>query len=281
MARKTMAEPGFEIISIDPHNLEQFGFFCIKNKKHPGYAAKLDWLKKRFTEGLRLKLVVTDDGKTAGFLEYIPGELTWRVVNASEHMVIHCLWVASNKFPYRGMAKALLDHCLDDATRSHLSGVTVVTSEGPWMAGKAVYEKYGFKKVDQAEPHFGLLFRPGQKTVVKHKHAVPSFPSDWVERRKRLRGLQLLYSDQCPFITKAVNELPPVAQQHGIHLRLKHFRTPARARQQMPSPYGTVCLTHRGKILADHPVSATRFRNILQKELNLRRNQEEKRESRL
>jgi ribosomal protein S18 acetylase RimI-like enzyme len=265
-----MNESRFKIVSVDANNVEEHGFFCIKNKKHPGYIGKLAWLKKRLAQGLRLKLVVTDDGKPAGFLEYVPGDLTWRVVDASEYMVIHCLWVASSKFPCQSMAAALLEHCLDDARKSRLLGVAVVSSEGPWMAGAAIYRKHGFVEVDRAEPQFGLLVRPAHKTAITKGAAAPSFPTDWDERRKRLRGLQLLYSDQCPYIIKSVNELPPVAEQHGIRLRLRQFKDPSQARKQMPSPYGTVCLAYRGKILADHPISATRFRNILQKDLGLK-----------
>jgi len=34
-------------------------------------------------------------------------------------------------------------------------------------------------------------------------------------------------------------------------------------------PYGMINLVYKGQLLADHPISATRFRNILQKDLGL------------
>jgi len=44
------------IIDVNNENLDQNGFFCyMSKKKAPGYKRKLDWLSKRFTEGLRLK----------------------------------------------------------------------------------------------------------------------------------------------------------------------------------------------------------------------------------
>ncbi|MGI9516769.1 MAG: hypothetical protein ACR2NP_06985, partial [Pirellulaceae bacterium] len=157
-----MAE--FTIVNVDAGNVEEHGFFCVKNNKHPGYVAKLEWLRERFNEGLRIKLIQTKDGKKAGFLEYIPGEYTWRVVNAEGYLLIHCLWVASNKFPYRGMAKALFSECQRDAKCSGHRGVAVVTSDGPWMAGSEVYLKYGFQLTDQAPPHFQLLTKRIGKT---------------------------------------------------------------------------------------------------------------------
>jgi hypothetical protein len=90
----------YNVITVDSGNVEELGFFCVKNKKHPGYIAKLSWLQQRFEEGMRIKLILTIDGKQAGFLEYIPGEYTWRVINAPGYLVIHCIWVNSNQFPY-------------------------------------------------------------------------------------------------------------------------------------------------------------------------------------
>ncbi len=253
----------YNIIAVDSTNVEDFGFFCVKNKKHPGYVAKLSWLQQRFGEGLRIKLIRTADKKQAGFLEYIPGEYTWRIVNAPDYLVIHCIWVASKKFPYKGMASALLKDCLQDAESSGKVGVAVVTSDGSWMASKDVFIKNGFEQVDEAAPHFQLLIKRLEQGPL------PAFPRNWDERLSKYRGLQLLYTNQCPYIGKAVEELPPVAEKHGIRLNLVELNNAVEAREKMPSPYGMICLVYNGQLLAEHPISATRFKNILQKELKL------------
>lgn len=253
----------YRIVAVDSSNVEELGFFCVKNKKHPGYIAKLSWLQKRFDEGMRVKLIITTEGKQAGFLEYTPGEYSWRVVNAPDYLVIHCLWVASKKFPYKGMASALLDDCLKDAKSSGKRGVAVVTSDGPWMAAKNVFVNHGYEQLDAAPPHFQLMAKR------LRKGPEPSFPNNWSQRLSQYQGLQLIYTNQCPYIRKAVAELPPVAKQHGIQLHLVELWDAAEAREKMPSPYGTISLVYNGRQLADHPISATRFRNILQKELKL------------
>lgn len=253
----------FTIVTVNSDNVEKLGFFCVKNKKHPGYIAKLSWLQQRFAEGMRIKLILTDDDKQAGFLEYIPEEYAWRAVHAPDYLVIHCLWVESKKFPYRGMTSALLQECIQDAQTSGKEGVAVVTSDGTWMAGKEVFIRNGFEQVDEAEPHFQLLInRIGHGPL-------PTFPRNWDERLNQYRDLQLIYTDQCPYIGKAVAELPPVAEQHGIRLHLVEFKDASTAREKMPSPYGMVSLVYQGRLLVDHPISATRFRNILQKDLKL------------
>jgi hypothetical protein len=38
----------YNVITVDSGNVEELGFFCVKNKKHPGYIAKLSWLQQRF-----------------------------------------------------------------------------------------------------------------------------------------------------------------------------------------------------------------------------------------
>jgi N-acetylglutamate synthase-like GNAT family acetyltransferase len=254
----------FSIISVDANNVEEFGFFCVKNIKHAGYIAKLSWLHQRFKEGMRIKLVITREGKQAGFLEYIPGEYTWRVVHAPDYLVIHCLWVNSNKYPYTGMASALLQDCIHDAQASGKTGVAVVTSDGPWMASKAVFLKNGFEQISAAPPHFQLLVK---RTGLG---PLPTFPPNWPERLRQFEDLWLIYTNQCPYIGKAIAELPPVAEQHGLLLQMIEVTESVEARERMPSPYGVISLGYHGQLLADHPISATRFRNILQRELNLR-----------
>ncbi len=253
----------YKIVTVDASNVEELGFFCVKNKKHPGYIAKLSWLQQRFKEGMRIKLILTTDGIQAGFLEYIPGEYTWRIIKAPGYLVIHCIWVNSNKLPYKGIASALLNDCVKDAESSGKEGVAVITSDGTWMVSKEVFIKSGFEQVDEAELHFQLLIkRIG-------KGPLPAFPQNWDERLKQYRDLQLLYTNQCPFIGKAVQELPPVAEKHGIRLNLVELKSAADAREKMPSPYGMINLVYNGRLLAYHPISATRFKNILQRELKL------------
>jgi hypothetical protein len=256
--------PEYKIVTVDAGNVEEYGFFCVKNKKHRGYVAKLPWLMKRFEEGLRIKLLLTHQGRQAGFLEYIPGEYAWRAIHAPGYMVIHCIWVSSKKFPYKNMASDLLDECLSDAKTSGMKGAAVVTSDDAFMAGRGFFLKHGFEQVDEAPPSFQLLIKK------LSKGQVPSFPDDWEERLKKYKGLQLIFANQCPYIGKAVEELPPVAKKHNIRLKLVELISAAEVREKAPSPYGVFNLIYDGRLLADHPISATRFRNILQKDLNLR-----------
>lgn len=256
----------YSVITVDASNADEYGIFCIKNKKHPGYIAKHAWLKQRFADGLRMKMIQTNEDTIAGFLEYIPGEYSWRAVNnAAGYMIIHCIWVVSDKFPYKGMASALIRDCVNDANVNGKAGVAVVTSDGPWMATPAVFLKNGFAPADEAEPHYQLLVKQLRDAPL------PSFPENWDQRLAQFRDqdLHLIYTNQCPYIGKAITELPSIAQKYGIELKMTELNDPVKARVIMPSPYGVFNLVYQGRLLADHPISATRFKNILEGDLKL------------
>ena len=68
--------------TVGPENLFERGIGCLANPKNPGYQCKVDWLRRTFDEGVRLLMLRDGEGKTMGFLEYVPGEFAWRPVQA-------------------------------------------------------------------------------------------------------------------------------------------------------------------------------------------------------
>ena len=48
---------------VGPENLKACGIGCITNRSHPGVLCKLNWLQKRFAEGLRFFLFRNKKGK--------------------------------------------------------------------------------------------------------------------------------------------------------------------------------------------------------------------------
>ena len=101
-----------EVVDVTKDNVEETGFFCcMSKKKSEGYQRKLNWLSRRFAEGMRIKMLGQGE---RGFIEYIPGEYAWRAVNAKSYMFIHCLWVVG-KSKGNGYAGLLLEACIADA----------------------------------------------------------------------------------------------------------------------------------------------------------------------
>ena len=113
------------IIDVNLTNVDKLGFFCRMSKmKTAGNQKKLAWLKKRFNEGLKIKMLELPE---RGFIEYIPGEYAWRGVDAKGYMFIHCLWVVG-KSKGNDYGELLLNECMTDATKQQMKGVAVLVS---------------------------------------------------------------------------------------------------------------------------------------------------------
>jgi hypothetical protein len=62
------------------------------------------------------------------------------------------------------------------------------------------------------------------------KDSLPAFTKNWKERLCQFRGLQLVYTCQCPYIGKAIEELPLVALKYGVKLQLLEIENAREAR---------------------------------------------------
>jgi L-amino acid N-acyltransferase YncA len=232
------------IIDVNADNVEKTGFFCYMSKrKSEGYSQKMAWLKDRFKEGMRIKMLELPD---RGFIEYIPGEYAWRAIDAKDYMVIHCLWVVG-KSKKKGLGKLLLEECIKDAQQSGKKGVVMVTSEKVWLAGKKLLVKYGFKSVDDAPPAFNLM--------VKKFTDVPSptFTHQWEQKASRYdQGLTVFTSPQCPYIPDAVKTIKEFAGERGIPFAVKELNTAQEVRELSPSAYGVFNIVKNGSFLSYH-----------------------------
>ncbi len=247
-----------EFVDVTPENAAAEGLFCIKNPEYPGFQLKLDWLKKRLHEGLKLKLLKVE-GETVGFIEYVPGEFAWRPVKADGYLFIHCMWVFPKKNLGNGYGSTLLNVCEEDAKKGGKFGIAVVASKGSWMSSPALFEKNGFKQIE-TKGRFILM----AKTFGDIEP--PSF-LNWEENLHRYRGLNLVYANQCPLFIKSVEEMRETAKTFGHELKVAVMESSEDIRKAA-SGYGVYSLIWNGKLLADHYISNTRFKNILNKELN-------------
>ena len=133
--------------------------------------------------------------------------------------------------------------------------------QGPWMADRRLFVANGFQGVDAAAPDCELMVRKFNKRAPD-----PAFRRDW-ERKVRQygEGLTLVRARQCPHIAKFVTEIAEAAEkQYHTKLHVIDLQS-ARDAQNAPTPYATFSLIYDGTLLADHPISRTRFRNIMNK----------------
>ncbi len=251
-----------KIISVNSKNISEYQPVCFLNPKNEGYLKKLKWLKERFSKGLIIKLLYLENEKKCnGFIEYIPGEYAWRAVDAKGYMFIHCIWISPNKYKEKGYGSLLVKECIKDAKKEGKYGVAVVTSEGPFMAGKALFLKNGFKSVAKAKPSYELMIK-----AIKTGPPLPKF-RDWEKQLSQYNGLNIIYANQCPWVARSIKELSEIAKKKGLKLEIVELKN-ARQAQDAPSIYTAFNLIYNGKLLVDHYISSRRFLNIIEKELN-------------
>jgi len=251
-----------KIIDTNADNILKYGVCGYKNIKSEGYPEKIEWLKDRFPEGMKIKTLYSDEDGTQGMLEYIPGEYCWRPVEASGYMFIHCIFVGFKRaYKRKGYGTLLVDECLKDAGKGNMHGVAVVTRKGSFMAGKEIFAKNGFEVVDKASPDFELLVKKLNK-----KAPPPKFKGDWEKRLSQYgRGLTIIRADQCPYSVKNVREISETAEKvYGIKPNIIELKNCQEA-QNSPCPFGTFCIVYKGKVVAEAPISNARFKNIMNK----------------
>jgi len=252
-----------EIIDTNPSNIHSYGFCGYKDVKQEGYRRKLGWLKQRFTEGMKFKVLYSDSDGAVGFIEYIPGEYAWRAVEAKGYMVIHCIANFYRENRGKGHGTLLVEESIKDADKENMNGVAVVTRKGTWMAGKELFLRNGFEVVDTALPDFELLARRFMDAPL------PKFKGDWERRLSQYSsGLTIIQSDQCPYVAKAVKEIPETAEkEYRLKPRIIELRNCKEA-QNAPSAFAIFTIIYNGRLVADHPISNTRFMNIMDKEMS-------------
>lgn len=245
------------IRTIDASNVDRYGFFCYKSKtKTVGYRQKREWLGNTLPDGLRLKIIY-EGNRSAGFIEYAPGEYTWRAIQAPGYLVIHCMWVVGSG-KGKGYGWRLLDIVTGEAESMGMFGVAVVSSSSTWLARKGFFLHQGFEVVDQAPPSFELLVkRIGQGSL-------PSFPQDWGDRLQRFpQGLIVYHSGQCPYHAMFVNSLGNAASQMGLPFQSIELKSSWEARSYSPSAYGVFGVVYNGRLLSYRPIGGKTLRQML------------------
>jgi N-acetylglutamate synthase-like GNAT family acetyltransferase len=255
-----------QIIDLTPENIADYGVCGYKDiKKQLELRRKIEWFKEYYPKGLRIKIILTKKGGYQGMLEYIPGKFAHRPVDAEGYMFIHCVFVGfKNEFKGKGYASALIDECIKEAKNEKMLGVAVVTRKGPFMANNDIFIKKGFQVVDSAEPDFNLLVK---KFDAKTKD--PKFKSNMIDNLTKYgKGLTVIRSVQCPYTEKNVNAILESARNEfnlePILVDLKNSNEV----QNTPCAFGTFCIIYNGEIISHHPISNTRFINIMKKKVN-------------
>jgi ribosomal protein S18 acetylase RimI-like enzyme len=254
-----------KIIDLNPKNIADYGVCGYKDvKKHLELRKKIEWFNEYYSKGLRIKIIISKKGGYQGMLEYIPGEYAHRPVNAIGYIFIHCIFVGFKKeFKGKGFASLLIDECIKYAKKNKKLGVAVVTRKGPFMANKDLFIKLGFHVVDSVKPDFDLLVKKFDEYSKN-----PEFRPGLTDNLKKYKnGLYVIRSPQCPYTEKNVKAILKSAE-NKFNLKPNLIDVyDSKAVQEIPCPFGSFCIIYNGEILSYHPISNTRFENIMKKRI--------------
>lgn len=246
------------IIDVTAENIDEHPqAICFINPKHELYHQKVEWLTGQFEAGLKIKLLYLDgEKKPVGFIEYTPGVHCWRSVTAPGYMFIHCLWTKGKKYQHQGLGKRLIDEVERDA--KDMTGVAVITSTKSFMAKKDLFIKHGYQIVSESknEQLLAKSFKEGPAPVI----------NDWESELKKHQDLTIIYSKQCPWVARFMEEVKPILKKEKLKPKIIELGTPEQA-QQAPSCYSVFNLIYKGNLLADRNISITRFLNIVKKDI--------------
>ena len=247
------------IVDVNLSNISSYPVRCLMSPKDRSYRYKIEWLKKRFSEGLKIKQLYTDSSGTChGFIEYVPGEYAWRAVDAAGYIFIHCLWVYRTNIRNKGFGSKLIEESIKEAKNLKCYGVAVIVSSGAFMSGRDIYLKNGFRSICTAGKFELLVYslKSGKQ---------PKF-RNWEAQLKKYKGLNAVFSNQCPWVAKSIGVLSSTARENGLELKVTRLKT-AKQAQNAPSAYSVFSLINNGEIIEDHYISETRFKNILKKDI--------------
>ncbi len=243
------------IIDVNKKNMKNYPPRCFINVRDQGHKQKVSWIENQFKNGLKIKLLYTKETKKLiGFIEYIPGKYAWRAVDATDQMVIHCIWISPKKYREQGLGSTLIKECCKDAEKEGLSGVAVVTSSDSFMADKQVFLKNGFTFVDEKDS-YSLLFKDLNEATK------PSF-FNCKEQLAKYKGLHIVYSNQCPWVARFMYEMKDRLDE--LDITVTELKTAEEA-QHAPSIYATFNFISDGELIADHYISERHFENIIKK----------------
>lgn len=246
------------IVEVTVENItEHPQAICFINPKYEFYHKKVDWLKKQFEDGLKIKLLYPENEKRpTGFIEYVPGEHCWRAVHANGYMFIHCLWTNGKNHQHQGLGSLLIEEVEKEA--KNMMGVAVITSNNSFMAKDEIFIKNGYTAISESGK---------EQLMVKQfrKGPLPSI-NNWENELGKCKGLTIIYSKQCPWVARFIEEAKPILEEKDLAPTIIELKTAMQA-QKAPSLYGVFNLIYDGKLLADRYISTTRFSNIIKKEI--------------
>ncbi len=248
------------IITLSEQNIQEEHICCALDSKgsNIGVASKKEWLKNRFSDGLKFKKL---NARGKVFIEYIPAENAWLPIEADGYMFINCHWVAGS-FKGQGYGKALLEECEKEAKDSGMKGVALIVGnkKKPFLSEKAFFLKNGYEISDTAYPYFELIVKQFDKKALLPKFKEISkqgMPED-------IAGIDIFYTAQCPFCLPYIELLKPVILASEIPVRTHNIKSKEEAQNHF-CPVTTYSVFINGKFYTNEILTPAKLEKLFAK----------------
>ncbi len=104
--------------------------------------------------------------------------------------------------------------------------------------------------------------------LVKKLKKTAANPHFVVERERLLKrhrqGVTILAADQCPYVAQSAERIAETSRTLGLEPKVVRLGS-AKASRELPTPYGVFSIIYDGKLIAERPISATRFKSIMRR----------------
>ncbi len=252
-----------KIITLDKSNIDKEHICCaISDKKCiDSYELKKDWLRREFDNGYVFRRI---DARAKVFIEYGAAEKGWVPIDATNYLLVNCLWV-SGQYKGKGYAKELLRLAIEDAKSQGKEGlVTVVgTNKFHFMSDTKWLLKQGFETCEKLSSGFSLLVKKinSKATNPRFKDSVKS--GECPDKN----GLVIYYSNRCPYAEYHVRtSLTETAEKRKLPLKIIKLDTMEKA-QSAPTPATIFSLFYNGKFVTTDLSACmdSRFDKVIEK----------------
>ncbi len=157
------------------------------------------WIDTMFGKGLR-GWVAFDDGKPAGYVEYLPIEHAPFPVSGKNAAFLTCLWVLP-AYEHLGVGGSLLAACLGDSPQ----GVATIAYRGQHKPAD-FYEHFGFRRVDE-HAEMILLVQGNPKVELLRAYYRAHADADRLQ-------VDVLYNPECPWSTHTAERVISTVKNH-------------------------------------------------------------------
>ena len=246
-----------EYINLTLENIDEEHICCaIGDPKHQcGVNKKKEWIKEKLNDEHVFRKL---NARGKIFIEYEPIETAWVPINGKNYEYIYCLWVAGS-FKGKGIAKELLEYCINDSKEKGMSGICTLTSKKkkPFIGEKKFFEHYGFKVIDTVQDYELLVLQFDDNEVPKFNENVKLMEID-------NQDFTIYYSNECPYVEYEVNELSEYAKEKNIKINFIKVDTLEKAKN-VPCIFNNWANFYQGKFISNTILNANSFEKLISK----------------